>query len=176
MAVLKRREAREFVVGLLFESEFRSDESYVEIFATSSEERLIPDDPYVKNAYYTINENLSLIDEKIGAHAHGWKTARLSRISRAVLRLAVYEMLFEKEIPFSVTINEAVELTKIYDEEKARPFVNGVLNSIKNEIVATGKEQCIKQCEQAVADAEQIPEIDAVDVADAAEAAADEEQ
>ena len=141
MAVLKRREAREFVVGLLFESEFRSDESYVEIFATSSEERLIPDDPYVKNAYYTINENLSLIDEKIGAHAHGWKTARLSRISRAVLRLAVYEMLFEKDIPHSVSINEAIELTKKFDDPKARAFVNGVLNSVKDKIEAMGEEK-----------------------------------
>ena len=121
---------------MLFESEFRADESYAEIFATSKEERLIPDDPYVKNAYYTIFENLTLIDEKIGQHAHGWKTQRLSKLSRSILRLAVYEMIFVEEIPYSVTINEAVELSKAYDDEKARPFVNGVLNSIKNELEA----------------------------------------
>ena len=136
MSALKRHEAREIVLGLLFESEFRADESYAEIFATSKEERLIPDDPYVKNAYYTIFENLTLIDEKIGQHAHGWKTQRLSKLSRSILRLAVYEMIFVEEIPYSVTINEAVELTKAYDDEKARPFVNGVLNSIKNELEA----------------------------------------
>ena len=136
MSVLKRHEAREIVLGLLFESEFRADESYTEIFATSCEERLIPDDPYVKNAYYTIFENLTLIDEKIGAHAHGWKTQRLSKRSRSMLRVAGYEMMFVEGIPYSVTINEAVELSKAYDDEKARPFVNGVLNSIKNELEA----------------------------------------
>lgn len=134
MSVLKRREAREIVIGLLFESEFRADESYVEIFAISSEEREIPSDPYVKNAYYTIFENQQTIDEWIGRHSHGWKTNRMTRISRSILRLAVYEMLYEKEIPYSVSINEAVELTKKFDEERARPFVNGILNSVKNEL------------------------------------------
>ena len=51
---LTRREAREILLGLLFESEFRTDESYVEIYASSKEERLIPDDPYIKTAYYTV--------------------------------------------------------------------------------------------------------------------------
>ena len=72
------------------------------------------------------------IDKIIGEHAHGWRTDRLARVSRAVLRLAVYELVYEKDIPSSVTINEAVELIKKYDDEKARPFVNGVLNSVKN--------------------------------------------
>ena len=134
MSALKRREAREIVVGLLFESEFREDESYVEIFATSCEEREIPADSYVKNAYYTIFENMEVIDGLIGKHAHGWKTERMSRVSRAVCRIAVYEMLFEKDIPAPVSINEAIELCKKYDEDKARRFVNGVLNAVKGEI------------------------------------------
>ena len=136
MSALKRREAREIVVGLLFESEFRSDENYVEIFARSCEEREIPEDLFIKNAYYTIFEKQEEIDGLIGKHAHGWKTTRLSKLSRSILRLAVYEMLFEADIPYSVTINEAVELTKKFDDEKARPFVNGVLNSIKNTLEA----------------------------------------
>ncbi len=104
------------------------------IYASSSEERLIPEDVYIKNAYYTISEKKELIDEWIGRHAHGWKTQRMSKMSRSVLRLGVYEMIYEEQIPFSVTINEAVELTKIYDDPKARAFVNGVLNSVKNEL------------------------------------------
>ena len=134
MSTVKRREAREIVLGLLFESEFRTDESYVAIYATSAEERLIPDDPYIKNAYYTICENRETVDACIGRHANGWKPSRLSKMSRSILRLGVYEMLYEKEIPYSVTINEAVELTKTYDDPKARAFVNGVLNSVKNEL------------------------------------------
>ena len=100
----------------------------------SSENREIPNDEYVKNAYFTINENKEEIDELIGNHSKGWKTHRLTKISRSILRLGVYEMLFEKDIPYSVSINEAVELSKKFDDDKARAFVNGVLNSVKSEL------------------------------------------
>ena len=60
----------------------------------------------------------------------------MSKMSRSVLRLCVYEMLYEKDIPYSVSINEAVELTKKFDDDKARPFVNGILNSVKCELEA----------------------------------------
>ncbi len=139
MSALKRREAREIVVGLLFESEFRADENYVEIFARSAEEREIPADAYVKHAYYTIFEERETIDACIGKHARGWRTERMSKLSRSILRLAVYEMLYEKEIPYSVSINEAVELAKKFDDDKARPFINGILNSVKNDLEAEAK-------------------------------------
>lgn len=131
---MTRREAREEIIRLLFETEFRSDETPEAIYATSAENREIPENEYVKRAYFGICENKDRIDSLIGEHSNGWKTNRLSHVSRAVLRLAVYEMLFEKDIPFAATINEAVELTKQYDDEKARPFVNGVLNSVKNSL------------------------------------------
>lgn len=134
MSTLSRREAREAVLGLLFESEFRADESSTEIFAISVEDREIPADPYIEKAYFAICEHREEIDAMIGNHAKGWKTSRLSKLSRSVLRLATYEMMYETEIPYSVSINEAVELAKKYDEDKARPFINGVLNSIKNEL------------------------------------------
>ncbi len=131
---MTRREARTELINLLFESEFRADEEAVEIFATSKENREVEDDEYVKRAYFVINEKKEEIDNIIGEHAHGWKTARLGRVSRAILRLAVYELLYEDDIPSSVIINEAVELSKLYDDEKARPFINGVLNSVKNSL------------------------------------------
>ena len=134
--MLKRREAREILVGLLFESEFRADENYVEIYAISAEERMIPEDEYIKKAYYAIFEHKDEIDACIGEHAHGWKTSRMTKLSRSILRLAVYEMLFEEEIPYSVSINEAIELAKKFDDEKARPFINGILNSIKTKLEA----------------------------------------
>ena len=129
---MTRREAREELLNLLFESEFRSDETSTEIFATSEENREVCDDEYIRRAYFAICDNKDEIDSIIGEHAHGWKTERLGRVSRAVLRLGVYELMYEKDIPASVTINEAVELAKKFDDEKARPFINGVLNSVKN--------------------------------------------
>ena len=134
--IMTRRQAREELINLLFETEFRSDESAEAIFATSCENREIADDEYLRRAYFAIIENLEKIDATIGKHAHGWKTSRLGRVSRAVLRMGVYELLFETDIPATVTINEAVELVKALDDEKARPFVNGVLNSVKDSIGA----------------------------------------
>ena len=141
MSNLSRREAREILLTLLFESEFRADEDYREIFSTSAEERMIPENSYIKDAYYKIFECRETIDEIIGRHANGWKTTRLSKLSRSVLRLGVYEMLYDEEIPYSVTINEAIELTKKYDEPRARSFINGVLNAVKDELVAEGKQK-----------------------------------
>ena len=63
----------------------------------------------------------------------------MTRVSRAVIRLCVYEMIYVKDIPNAVAINEAIELSKKYDDEKARSFVNGVLGSIKNELDANAE-------------------------------------
>ena len=73
------------------------------------------------------------IDATIERHSNGWKVARLTRVSRAVIRLCVYEMANATDVPATVAINEAIELSKKYDDEKARSFVNGVLNGIKAE-------------------------------------------
>ena len=123
---------------MLFESEFRTDESYVEIYASSAEERMLPEDEYIKRAYYTVFEQRETVDGLIAKHAKGWKIERLSRMSRSILRLGVYELVFEMEIPYNVTINEAVELAKKFDDPKARSFINGVLNSVKDELEASG--------------------------------------
>ena len=139
MSALKRKEAREAVVGLLFETEFKTEENSSEIFAISTENREIPEDEYIKAAYFGVCENREKIDELIGANSNGWKTHRLTRLSRSVMRLAVYEMLFCEDIPYSVSINEAIELTKKFDDPKAKAFVNGVLNSIKSALEAEGK-------------------------------------
>ena len=139
MSEIKRREARELVIGLLFETEFKDGENVAEIYELSVDNREIPEDDYIKRAYFGVCENREKIDELIGKHAHGWRTNRLTRLSRSVMRLAVYEMLFEAKIPNSVSINEAIELTKKFDDPKAKAFVNGVLNSVKNELEANGE-------------------------------------
>lgn len=123
------------VIGLLFETEFRADEDVNSIFALACEDREIPEDEYVRRAYFGIYDNIERIDATIGEHSKGWKPERMSKLSRSVLRLCVYEMLYE-EIPYSVSINEAVELSKTFDDDKARPFVNGILNSVKNALEA----------------------------------------
>lgn len=131
---INRREAREAVFELLFETEFKRDEDVVQIYALSCENREIAEDAYIHDTYFGVCEHREEIDELINRHAKGWKTNRISRVSRSVLRLCTYELLYCTDIPASVSINEAVELSKKYDQEQARAFVNGVLNSVKNEI------------------------------------------
>ena len=139
MSGIKRREARELVIGLLFEIEFKTDEDVSAIYELSVEDRDIPEDDYIKRAYFGVCQHREQIDELIGKNARGWKVSRLSKLSRSIMRLCVYEMLFEEKIPNSVSINEAVELTKKFDDPKAKAFVNGVLNSVKNELEGTDK-------------------------------------
>ena len=134
MAKISRREAREILAGLLFETEFRTDEDVNGIFALACEDRDIPDVEYIRRGYFGIYDNAAQIDEMIGKHSKGWKTERMSRVSRAVLRLAVYELAFCDDIPSRVSINEAIELTKKYDDDKAKAFVNGILNAVKNDV------------------------------------------
>ena len=134
MSGIKRREARELVIALLFETEFKDGENVSDIFELSVENREIPKDSYIKRAYFGVCENRERIDDLIAKNAHGWKISRLSKLSRSVMRLAVYEMIFEDKIPNSVAINEAIELTKKFDDPKAKAFVNGVLNSVKNDL------------------------------------------
>ena len=130
-----RRAAREAVLGLLFETEYHEGETPEAIYLRAVEAReLDTKERYIRKTYRGIMENLDAIDLLIGRHASGWRTARLSRVCRAVLRLGTYELVFDAKIPAPIAINEAVELTKKFDEPKARSFVNGVLNAIKNEI------------------------------------------
>ena len=135
---INRREAREAVFTLLFETEFRRDETFEAIFETSTANREIGEDAYLRRVYFGVGEHRDELDEIINRHAKGWKMTRISRVSRSLLRLSAYEMLYCEDIPNSVSINEAIELCKKYDEEAARPFVNGVLNGIKDEIAAHG--------------------------------------
>ena len=139
MSKINRREARETVVGLLFEREFRLDEDANAIYALAIEGREMPTNDYVNRAFFGVCDNLEKIDALISAHSKGWRTDRLSKLSRSIIRLCVYEMLFEEDIPHSVSINEAVELSKRFDDDKARPFVNGLLNSVKVELEESAK-------------------------------------
>lgn len=128
-----RKQAREEVFRLLYETEFHEGETPEDIWSRAVEVREInTEDAYLRRTYFGVMEHLTEIDELIGSYAKGWKTRRLSRVSRAVLRLGTYEVAFAKNIPAAVAINEAVELSKRFDEPRARAFVNGVLNAVKD--------------------------------------------
>lgn len=133
---MKRRELRDAVVQMLFETEFRRDETPEEIFLISAENReYTPEDQNeIRKIYFDVIDKKESIDRLLNECSTGWKTTRMSRLSLSIMRLCVYEMLYREDIPASVSLNEAVELCKKYDEPKARPFLNGVLNGVKNKL------------------------------------------
>ena len=144
-----RNIAREIAIHLSYELSFTDktidallDERLTaETFETlASEDVIYTQTPNTKQAEYIrrlvkgVDEHAAELDGYIEKYAKGWKTERISRVSRSVLRLAIFEMLYLEDVPAGVSINEAVELCKKFDEESARPFVNGILNSVKEEI------------------------------------------
>lgn len=78
-------------------------------------------------------EQIGGVDEAIRRHLTGWSFERLQLVDRAILRVATYELLFQKEVPASVAINEAVEIAKEYSSDEAFRFVNGVLDGVWRE-------------------------------------------
>ncbi len=128
---MTRREARAEIISLLFESGFHTDETPVEIYERALTARDIGEDEYVKSVFFGTVEHMEFLDELITANSNKWKKERISPVSRAVMRLAIYEMYFRDDVPDAVAVNEAIELVKIYDDaDKVRSFVNGVLNAV----------------------------------------------
>ncbi|MBQ7334988.1 MAG: transcription antitermination factor NusB [Clostridia bacterium] len=136
MAAMTRKEAREEAFRLLFETEFRADGDPEAIFALSEENREVAANDYIRKVYFGVRENIDEIDELILRHSNGWKPSRISAVSRSAIRLCIYEMKYMDDIPLAVSLNEAIELVKTFDDGKMRAFVNGVLNGVKNEIEA----------------------------------------
>lgn len=127
---VSRYKIREQAFFLCFESLF-SDTDIDELADNAGDARdEILSDIAVERARGTMT-NTEVIDEKISENLkEGWKISRISKVSLALLRLAIYEMLYEEEIPVSVSINEAVELSKKYTAEDDAAFVNGVLGAV----------------------------------------------
>ena len=127
---MNRSLARENAFILLFEAECRSDETALEIFEYAENFREFEIDTYVKKVFFGVHERKKEINELVEPALVGWNKKRISPVSRSIISLATYEMLAMEDVPARVAINEAVELSKKYDDEKAFSFVNGVLNAV----------------------------------------------
>ena len=127
---MNRRQARERAFVLAYEMLMQTDKEVDALINETSEMQEFTPDDYIVRTVRGISEKKEEIDVIISGSSKGWKLERLSRVSLAIMRLAVYEMLWDEGIPFSVSINEAVELAKRYDDEKAPKFINGILNDI----------------------------------------------
>ena len=126
---MNRYKSREQAFVFVFESTFGHNtiDEIIE-FAQIARDEKISD--FAKKTFAGVIENQKIIDEQIEKHIKGWKKDRLARTTISILRIAVYEMLFDENIPVSVSINEAVELAKKYGGDDDYAYINGVLRSI----------------------------------------------
>ena len=126
---MSRRAARISAFCLLFESDFHPECSCEEMYARAEEVGELKVNSFSKALFEAVITNKNDIDKTIEAVSNKWKVSRFSTVTRAIVRLAVGEIMYT-DVPAKVAINEAVEISKIYDDDKATSFINGVLNSI----------------------------------------------
>lgn len=127
---MKRRELRERIFEILFRVEFMNEDDMKEqmdLFFEDLAEAKPSDADYIRNKYMAIREKMDRIDIMIDEKSTGWKTNRMGKVELTILRLAVYEMFFDEDVPATVAINEAVELSKKFGGDDTPAFINGVL-------------------------------------------------
>lgn len=126
-----RHEQREQVFLLLFRAEFHSPEEMPEqeklYFEDEERKEIIDDASLIAQRYRNILDRLSEIDALLNEKTEKWNTKRIGKVELTVLRIALYEMLFDDDIPQGVAIDEAVTIAKKYGQESSGAFVNGVL-------------------------------------------------
>lgn len=133
----KRRESRELAFVFLFEKAVSGD-SMADIMEMALEARDVQADAYCEKLTALAEVHLEEIDQTIEENLRGWRISRLSKVTLSILRVSVCEMTVLKaaDVPVSVSINEAVELAKLYGNEKDAAYVNGVLSSVAKSLAA----------------------------------------
>lgn len=128
---MSRRALREQLFKLLFRIEFNSLEEMQEQCGLFFDDIDNPveekDADFIKQRYEKVMEHLEEIDTMINEKTKGWTVERMGKVDIAIIRLAVYEIVFDEDIPTSVAINEAVELAKKFGQDASASFINGIL-------------------------------------------------
>lgn len=127
---MTRREAREQAFILIFEKSFQPDSEISELVEFADENNVFKADKYAVKLAGDTYSKLEEIDSIIENNLKGWSASRISKITRAILRMAVCEMLFYDDVPAGAAINEAVELAKKFASDDEPAYINGVLGSI----------------------------------------------
>ena len=131
---MKRTEMREHIFRMVFSYEFNSDQEMPQqmqlYFEQLDQEPKEEDMAYIRDKALSVILKSEEIDEMLNEHVTGWKTSRMAKVELTLIRVAVYEIKYEEDVPTGVAINEAVELAKEYGEDNSSSFVNGVLARI----------------------------------------------
>ncbi len=129
---MTRREIREQIFQILFRIDFYQEAEFLEQLDEYAKEQEASeaDAAYMQDKIRAVAEKVTEIDEMINAVTKGWKTGRMGKVDLTLLRLAVFEIKYDEEIPTGVAINEAVELAKKYGTDGSFSFINGILAKI----------------------------------------------
>lgn len=145
---MKRTEIREQIFKLLFRREFNEETEMPEQIKLFFESPAIEEDEliikevslktteelYIREKYDDIVSHLDEIDSLISSASKGWKIERLGKVDLTILRLAVYEIKFDEDVPVGVAIDEAVELAKKFGQDESGSFINGILSNIAKQV------------------------------------------
>lgn len=139
----KRSRARERAFQILFQIDVGSVDIDEAIRTTLTETKMSPDTcSFTEELVRGTMTNVQYLDEVIARYAKGWSIDRMVNVDRSIIRMAAYEILFIRETPYKVTINEAVELAKKYGTEESSVFVNGILGGIVKERELSQADDC----------------------------------
>ena len=132
----QRRDNRICVIQFLYQWELNKPEELADAVCAFLERRERPRDYYsfAEELIYGAIENMGEIDEQIQAHASNWKFERIAKVDLAILRLAIHELLHRTDIPPIVSINEAIDLSKVFSNPDSKRFINGILDKMKDQI------------------------------------------
>lgn len=135
---IKREEERSFVLQVLYACEY-NNEPWQVLMQRIAEEQQIPITVYVKQMIMLSQEHREEIDEEIKLKLKNWDYHRVAVIDRIILRMALVELLYNRDIPPEVTMNEAIELAKKYSTEKSNRFINGLIDAIYKKLKREGR-------------------------------------
>src|SRR6478735_5216887 len=125
--IMKRHTARQKALQALFQHDLGQTEPMEAIGNVVQNEK---SDQFLESLVLGVVEHQQEIDELLRNHLEKWTLDRVATVDRVILRIAVYEMKYEEEIPTSVTLNEAIELAKTFGDDQSSKFINGVLSKV----------------------------------------------
>jgi len=130
---MSRKKSREFAMQLLYQMELRGEDDHgeqIELAFEESENKYTPKDrAYIEDVVNGVYANLAELDAVVEINAKGWKLSRLAKPGLSTPRLCIYETKHRDDIPYTISINEAVELAKKYGTEDSGSFINGILSN-----------------------------------------------
>jgi N utilization substance protein B len=136
---MKRRRAREYALQVLFQIDFKGKEvnnkDLEDFWSDKQESEDVK--KFAEDLVRGTIKSLEDIDSRIEKVAENWVLKRMAAVDRNILRFAVYEILYRKDIPSAVTINEALEIAKKFSSSEAAPFINGILDRLAKEVGKT---------------------------------------